>query len=141
MKFIPLGTAFLIGCCLYSCSPNVSSLPAKSQRVRFRDTIGIKVTRSEFDSLLSYSLKKLHANEVMSAADYVVLVRLFNTINQLELRTEQAWEIVSVYGDAILDGAVAVLHARESGSSLYSPDYDISIGGLYHANSMYTITK
>jgi len=137
-----LGASLLAAYCLYSCSPNLSSGPTKKPRVRHSDTIGIKVTQKTFDSLVTASLGRMHLAANLTVDNCIVLVRLYNTISLHQYQSEQALELVRLYGDAIIDRSVEILGMREARpGKLYSPAHDVYFGGLPHENSLYAIIK
>lgn len=131
-------------CLILVCWASISASAQKRPRgARAWASLGIKVSRVEFDSIFNSSLMKLQDSVDLTADDYVVLVRLLNSAPFVDIERER-WKLFAPYADAIVDAAIDVLEIRESGGGRgsYSKKYDLQLGGAFaYPHSSYTIVK
>jgi hypothetical protein len=100
------------------------------------------ITASTFRALVASYLRKLEQGEDLSADDYITAVRLFNTIEHD--RRAESDELCARYASAFFPAHVDPAAKRlgavlTKGMALYSPEYDLYIGGPRHSRSEYQI--
>jgi hypothetical protein len=107
------------------------------------DPQGIPIARDEFRGLVEEYTRRIAADDTsFSAADYVTMIRLWNTIESGRLR--QADPLFERFAAAFFPGQVQhatdVLSATPTkGMALYSREHDVYLGGHPHANSRYRV--
>lgn len=104
--------------------------------------MGVVISKETFDSLMNATMDKLRATEALTVDDYIVLTRLYNTINYNGMQSEKITELAKLFSDEVMDQLLNALAARESsGGSFYSSRYKIAIGGRPDGNSMFRIIE
>jgi len=125
------------------CTGSTVRKPAHDTLPVTMDT-GIAIDAQEFRILVEKYLAGMEAASAMTIEDYIIMVRLWNTIDVFQLAASDA--LYKLYADAFFPAYAELiskaLHALPTkGMALYSKEYDIYIGGNPHANSQYKLTK
>jgi hypothetical protein len=115
----------------------------ENEQVRTPRKIGIPITRESFDSLVNASIHLLKAKDTpISLFDYMVMIRLFNTIEENELTDTKSKTFRDLFfPSAIGEAAKAIDAGIGKGMCYYSKKYDLYIGGSPHQNSQYLISE
>src|SRR2546423_12633228 len=90
---------------------------------------GIKIQKQAFDSLINNYIDKIKTGNIFfSKNDYVILVRVWNTITdqQLQDKSKHYLEFYNLFYPEIFKTAGRELHADlTKGMALYSKEYDL----------------
>jgi hypothetical protein len=110
------------------------------------DDIGIKISEKEFNALLDKYSKLLKLGDTMNVQDYIIMVRLSNTIGlqYFKNKNKKYEEFDKLFRNQKYIGlAIKKLEARQVSMCYYSEKYDLFIGsdGVPHENSVYKIIK
>lgn len=84
----------------------------------------------------------MESRSELTNLDYVLLVRLYNTIEVKDLQsTDQLYkDFLSLFYPYYIEPSAVALRARlTKGMCYYSSEFDLYIGGKPHLNSMYQI--
>lgn len=103
---------------------------------------GPMVNWSGFRALVADYLSRMDAGQELSAADYYIMVRLWNTIEngRLDERDPLFERYASAFFPAHVERAAQCLGAYPTkGMALYSRDYNVYLGSVSHAPSRYQI--
>lgn len=107
-----------------------------------QDSVGIKISQSEFDRKVEYGLSELSSTNEIVIDDYILLVRIYNTIevNTMQDKKENYEKFIKLFVPVHIEKAEKKLEATVTkGMAYYSKKYDIYIGGRPHNNSMFRL--
>ena len=114
--------------------------------IPMQDSLGIKMERHSFDSLVMETIKKFDKDPTIDASigDYLMFIRVENTIHFFRLlNTDKNYlKISDLFATKYLEKIVKATEAKlAKGMSYYSAKYDIQIGGQPTPNNFYRLTN
>lgn len=135
---ILLGVIILITSCTILKNKN-------QEEMNQNNNIGLPISKVDFDQYVQTYLNKLNdSNDSLSIDDYIILTRIWNTIEINNLNDENKLynEIVEKYYPKIFEEATKLMKAKLSkGMAMYSEEYDLWFGGRPHGNSQFKIKE
>jgi len=106
--------------------------------------VGISIGTQEFRGLVEKYMGLMEAAAEMTIEDYIIMVRLWNTIDVYRLApTDELYQRYSAaFFPAFVEPISKALNTLPTkGMALYSKEYDIYIGGYPDAGSQYQLEK
>lgn len=106
------------------------------------DTIGINISRAEFNSIITANLQRLENEIQLSIENSIELVRAVNTIDYYSMKDVDSKKLIEIFYNKYFEEVIKKIEAKDwKGGCQYSIKYNIFIGGKPHDNSQYLITN
>ena len=96
------------------------------------------MNQQNLDNLIVDYLQRMNDNEDFSINDCIIIVKLWNTVQQDELSKQKLFKkkFSDLFIEKYLDTVVKILGGQISkGMGYYCPEYDLYIGGVLHQKS------
>jgi hypothetical protein len=112
-----------------------------NQYIKSFDSVGISISKKNFDSLVATCTPLLELKtDTIAKADFITMIRLYNTITFRHLPDKKYRQFKALFFSADLAKEEKAIGAKlSSGMCLYSKELDLYIGGRPHQNSQFKI--
>lgn len=110
--------------------------------MNFETNVGPPIKDVELEKLIKEFIEKMKTISDFESADYLTMVRIYNTIqsNKLSEKQQMCKEFAELFQSQYVSKAISSLEASlTKGMAWYSQKYNVYIGGRPHENSQFKL--